>query len=79
VVDRGSCAHLSLVVPITALYTGADGKTAVLKRTDAGQERVVVSLGLSGNGYIAVSPVEGSLSEADQIIVGVAPGGVHPS
>lgn len=61
-----------LVVPLSAVYADADGATAVLKLLDDGtQQRVVVVAGVSGDGYVAVSPAEdGALVAGDQVVVG---------
>jgi hypothetical protein len=61
-----------LVVPISAVYADADGATAVLKLLDDGtQQRVVVVAGVSGDGYVAVTPVEqGALVAGDRVVVG---------
>jgi peptidoglycan hydrolase-like protein with peptidoglycan-binding domain len=60
-----------LVVPLTGVYAGADGATAVLKLLpDGSQQRVVVTAGVSGDGYVAVVPVDGSLTAGDLVVVG---------
>jgi len=65
-----------LVVPISAVYADADGATAVLKLLDDGtQQRVVVTAGVSGDGYVAVTPVEeGALVAGDRVVVGAGAG-----
>lgn len=61
-----------LVVPISALYADGDGATAVLKLAgDDTQQRVVVTAGVSGDGYVAVSPADdGALVAGDLVVVG---------
>jgi multidrug efflux pump subunit AcrA (membrane-fusion protein) len=61
-----------LVVPVSALYADPDGATSVLKvDPDGSQTRVVVDPGVSGDGYVAVTPVAGSaLDEGDTVVVG---------
>lgn len=61
-----------LVVPISAVYADADGATAVLKLLgDGARQRVPVVAGVSGDGYVAVSPVEaGALAAGDSVVVG---------
>src|SRR5690606_28089420 len=60
-----------LVVPLTAVYNGADGNTAVLKLLPNGTEqRVLVTAGVSGDGYVAITPVDGELRAGDLVVVG---------
>lgn len=60
-----------LVVPLTAVYNGADGNTAVLKLLpDETQQRVTVTAGVSGDGFVAVTPVDGTLVAGDLVVVG---------
>jgi hypothetical protein len=60
-----------LVVPLSAVFAGADGRTAVLRLlADGRQERVSVTAGVSGDGYVAVTPAEGTLAAGDQVVVG---------
>jgi hypothetical protein len=37
---------------------------------DGSQQRVVVTAGVSGDGYVAVVPVDGSLTAGDLVVVG---------
>ncbi|MFE5946815.1 peptidoglycan-binding protein [Streptomyces sp. NPDC056480] len=71
-VEAGSTVNKSLVVPISAVSTRADGTTAVTVLTDTGaQRRVVVRTSTSGDGFIAVTPSAGTtLREGEQVIVG---------
>lgn len=60
-----------LVVPLSAVFAGADSRSAVLRvGPDGDQERVAVSPGVSGDGYVAVDPIDGVLRSGDQVVVG---------
>lgn len=60
-----------LVVPISAVFSYADARTSVLKIAAGGtQQRVVVTPGVSGDGYIEVTPVEGTLAPGDLVVIG---------
>ena len=60
-----------LVVPISAVYAGADGRVSVLKQLSNGQTaRIEVSAGVSGDGFVEVKPVSASLSPGDLVVVG---------
>jgi peptidoglycan hydrolase-like protein with peptidoglycan-binding domain len=64
-----------LVVPISAVYADADGATVVLKvNPDGSQQRVTVTAGVTGDGYVAVTPVNGSLKAGDSVVVGARTG-----
>lgn len=70
VVHKGANrAHLA--VPVTALWTDAQGRTAV--RTGGPDQRdVVVTPGLSAGGMVEVTPVgAGRLSTVDEVVVGL--------
>lgn len=60
-----------LVVPLSAVSAGADGKTTV-SRVDASGSvvRVEVAAGLSGNGFVEIRPIVGDLREGDRVVVG---------
>jgi HlyD family secretion protein len=61
-----------LVVPISAVYADADGATAVLRQSpDGAQVRVAVIAGVSGDGYVAVTPDGARLEAGDHVVVGV--------
>ncbi len=66
----------ALVVPVTALSSGADGRTSVTVRARSGtQRRVEVRPGTSGDGFVAVTPVKGgSLSKGDRVVTGIRGG-----
>jgi hypothetical protein len=60
-----------LVVPLSAVFTGADGRVAVLRLgPDERQQRVEVAPGVSGDGHVAVTPVDGELVTGDRVVVG---------
>lgn len=80
-IEAASTSGAALVVPVTALSSGADGKSVVtvLEAGDGQQggrqRRVAVRPGTSGDGFVAVTPEAGaSLKEGDQVITGVKEG-----
>lgn len=66
-----------LVVPVTAVSAGADGKTAVtVVEPDGAKRRIEVRAGLTGDGYVEVAPVAGGrLRAGDRVVVGIGAGG----
>ncbi|MEW2431629.1 peptidoglycan-binding protein [Micromonospora sp. NPDC047644] len=60
-----------LVVPLSAVSSGADGRTRI-SRVEAGDHlnRLEVRTGVSGDGYVEVSPVDGELKPGDLVAVG---------
>jgi HlyD family secretion protein len=63
-----------LVVPLSALSAGADGRTFVsVRRSDGGLDQVQVRPGVSGDGYVEVAPLQGGLDEHDRVLIGAAP------
>jgi peptidoglycan hydrolase-like protein with peptidoglycan-binding domain len=59
-----------LAVPLGALFTTADGRTAVSKVDANGDPApVVVELGVSGNGYAAVRSADDTLGEGDHVLL----------
>ena len=61
-----------LVVPLSAISAGADGKTTVSKLGADGQTvtRVEVRAGISGAGFVEIGPVAvGSIVEGDRVVV----------
>ncbi|MET9498308.1 peptidoglycan-binding domain-containing protein [Streptomyces sp. NPDC006552] len=80
-IEAASTSGAALVVPVTALSSGADGKSVVtvLEAGDGQQSgrqrRVAVRPGTSGDGFVAVTPEAGaSLKEGDLVITGVKKG-----
>ncbi|MEE1927531.1 peptidoglycan-binding protein [Streptomyces sp. TRM 70351] len=79
-VQAASSTGKVLVVPLSAVSAGADSRTSVTVREAGGrQRRVEVRPGISGDGYVEVTPVgDGELRADDQVIVGVSPGAAAP-
>ncbi|MFE9931495.1 peptidoglycan-binding protein [Streptomyces sp. NPDC005533] len=69
----------ALVVPVTAVSAGADGRTVVTAVSAEGtQRRIEVRTGTSGDGFVAVTPARaGSLVAGTRVVIGVAPGGTR--
>ncbi|MEV7445974.1 peptidoglycan-binding domain-containing protein [Streptomyces sp. NPDC091204] len=69
----------ALVVPVTAVSAGADGRTVVTAVSAEGtQRRIEVRTGTSGDGFVAVTPAQaGSLVAGTRVVIGVAPGGTR--
>ncbi|MFE6976473.1 peptidoglycan-binding protein [Streptomyces sp. NPDC057682] len=63
----------ALVVPVTAITAGADGRTTVTVLTGSGARRqVAVEPGTVGDGFVAVTPVgSGALRPGDKVVTGV--------
>ncbi|MFE2290927.1 efflux RND transporter periplasmic adaptor subunit [Streptomyces sp. NPDC059452] len=79
-IEAASTGDKALVVPVTAITSGADGRTVVTV-TDSGgsQRRVEIRPGTSGDGYVAVQPVvEGELKAGDLVVTGVDAGRTLP-
>jgi hypothetical protein len=73
-VEAAATVNEVLVVPLAAIYTGADGQTAVTRRDNDGtRERIPVKLGLVGDGYVEATPLSNVLQPGDRVIVGVQP------
>ncbi|MFD6564669.1 peptidoglycan-binding protein [Micromonospora profundi] len=63
-----------LVVPMSAVSAGADGKTTVsVLSSDSSVRRLEVAAGVTGNGFVEVDPVGGELAAGDRVIVGEKP------
>lgn len=65
----------ALVVPVTAVSASADGRTVVTAvAADGTQRRIEVRTGTSGDGYVAVTPVQAdALAAATKVVIGSAP------
>ncbi|MFG2233489.1 peptidoglycan-binding protein [Streptomyces sp. NPDC048723] len=65
----------ALVVPVTAVSAGADGRTVVTAVSAEGtQRRIEVRTGTSGDGFVAVTPAQaGALAAGTKVVIGVAP------
>lgn len=72
-VRAASTKGKALVVPVSAIAAGADGRTAVTVRApDGSQHRVAVTVGASGDGYVEVrAEGEKKLRQKDHVITGV--------
>ncbi|MCX5123838.1 peptidoglycan-binding protein [Streptomyces sp. NBC_00193] len=73
-VTAASTDGKALVVPITAISSGADGRTTVTVLAEGGERRrVEIRAGTAGDGFVAVTPVaDGALAGGDRVITGVA-------
>ncbi|MFB7867996.1 peptidoglycan-binding protein [Streptomyces sp. NPDC056069] len=71
-VEAASTVAKALVVPVSAVSSSADGRSALTIVEESGaQRRVAVKASTSGDGFIAVSPLDGeTLEEGDEVIVG---------
>jgi hypothetical protein len=58
------------VVPISALSLATDGSSRIQVKTNNGLEYIAVKPGLSAKGFVQVTPVSGSLSPGQQVVVG---------
>jgi peptidoglycan hydrolase-like protein with peptidoglycan-binding domain len=57
-------------VPISALSLAADGTSRVQVENDGALEYIVVEPGLTADGYVAVTPVDGTLGPGKLVVVG---------
>ncbi|MEU7020534.1 peptidoglycan-binding protein [Streptomyces sp. NPDC046203] len=75
-IEAASTDGKALVVPITAVSAGVDGKTVVTTVDGTGrQTRIEVRTGTTGDGYVEVVPRTGGvLKEGDKVVTGVNPG-----
>lgn len=63
-----------LVVPVSAVFAGADGQTAVLRlEPDGTTKRVPITVGVTGDGYVELKVGPGELSNGDRVVVGTQP------
>lgn len=59
-----------LVVPISALFTGADGDTDVVVVKNGVEKQVTVTMGTAAAGFVKISPVtDGTVAAGDQVLV----------
>ena len=69
-----STGKAKLTVPVSALSLGPDGGSRV-RRSDNGQLTYVpVIAGLSADGFVVVTPTEGTLAPGDLVVIGFEPG-----
>ncbi|MFJ4870852.1 peptidoglycan-binding protein [Streptomyces sp. NPDC088757] len=65
----------ALVVPVSAVSAGADGRTTVTVVKGTTRRRVEVRPGTTGDGFVEIRPVgPGRVEEGDDVITGVNPG-----
>ena len=57
-------------VPVSALSLAADGTSRVQVEDGGGLEYIVVEPGLSADGYVEVTPVDGTLAPGQLVVVG---------
>ncbi|MER6315779.1 peptidoglycan-binding domain-containing protein [Streptomyces sp. NPDC001581] len=78
-IESASTDGEALVVPVTAVSAGADGRTVVTAVSAEGaQRRIEVRTGTSGDGFVAVTPARaGSLVAGTRVVIGVAPRGTR--
>lgn len=61
----------ALVVPISALSVRADGSTQLqIEDTPGNTRTVIVTAGLSAQGFVEIIPVQGMVSEGDRVVIG---------
>jgi peptidoglycan hydrolase-like protein with peptidoglycan-binding domain len=65
-----STGEAAIVVPVSALSLSADGTSRVQVDRDGELTFVVVEPGLSANGFVAVTPVEGTLEPGELVVIG---------
>lgn len=73
-VESASTDGEALVVPVTAVSAGADGRTVVTAvAADGTQHRIEVRTGTGGDGYVAVTPVRAdALAPGTRVVIGTA-------
>ncbi|MCJ0871131.1 peptidoglycan-binding domain-containing protein [Streptomyces sp. AP-93] len=66
----------ALVVPVTAVSAGTDGRTSVTVVDGTGaQRRVEIRPGTTGDGYVEIRPAgDGVIADGDSVVIGVNPG-----
>lgn len=75
-VEAAASAGPVLVVPLSAVSAGADGRTVVtVVEPDGAKRRVEVRPGTTGDGYVQVTPVANArLRPGERVMIGVAGG-----
>ena len=65
----------ALIVPVSALSVRADGSTQLQIEDKPGSIRtVVVTAGLSAQGFVEILPVSGKVAEGDRVVIGTKGG-----
>ncbi|MFB7591202.1 peptidoglycan-binding protein [Streptomyces sp. NPDC056169] len=79
-IEAASTDGEALVVPVTAVSAGADGRTLVtVVAGDGRRTPVEVRTGTLGDGYVEVVPLAaGTLEEGAEVVTGVAANGAAP-
>jgi len=68
-----STGRARLTVPVSALSLGPDGGSRVRRSTDGSLSYVPVTAGLSADGYVVVTPTQGTLDPGDMVVIGFEP------
>jgi hypothetical protein len=63
-----------VVVPVSALFLAADGTSRVQVENDGSLEFIQVEPGLSADGFVEVTPVDGTLAAGQLVLVGYEKG-----
>jgi multidrug efflux pump subunit AcrA (membrane-fusion protein) len=58
------------VVPLSAVSLAADGTSRVQVQREGGLEYLVVEPGLAADGFVEVTPAQGTLSPGELVVVG---------
>ncbi|WP_078906941.1 peptidoglycan-binding protein [Streptomyces sp. NRRL S-378] len=70
-INAASSEGAVLVVPTAAVSSQADGRTTLTVVTSGGkQARVEIRTGMTGDGYVEVTPVSGTLAPGDRVVLG---------
>lgn len=70
-VEAATTGEEVLVVPLSAVFTDASGGVVVMRLdADGSQVRTPVAPGVSGDGYVAVDPLDRALTPGDQVVIG---------
>jgi len=59
-----------VTVPVSAVSLAADGTSRIQVEKDGALEYMVVEPGLSADGFVEVTPVDGTLSPGQLVVVG---------
>ncbi len=63
----------ALIVPVSALSVRADGSTQLQIEESSGSVRtVIVTAGLSAQGFVEIVPLKGSVNIGDRVVIGAA-------
>jgi peptidoglycan hydrolase-like protein with peptidoglycan-binding domain len=65
-----STKDAELTVPLSALSLGPDGGSRVQRSVEGGFDFVPVETGLAADGYVSVTPRDGTLERGDLVVVG---------